>query len=178
MNASERNEILEMLAEGKITAAEAIDLLDGKAEKASAATAAPDPINALKAEETGIPTAGEESSVEAFKAAFPKRSADYGSIVITEDDVMKPGGPQVNGERPRWLKIRVRDLDTGHNRVNVSLPVGIVSFGLGIARRFGAEFDDQYNVDEIWKMVKEGERGVLVDVEDEEDNKHIQIYLD
>jgi hypothetical protein len=83
-----------------------------------------------------------------------------------------------NGERPRWLKIQVAQLSTGRNKVNVTLPLGIVNFGLGIARRFGADFDDDYPVEELWRMMKEGERGVLVDVEDEEDDERVQIYID
>lgn len=76
------------------------------------------------------------------------------------------------------MKIRVRDLDTGRNKVNISLPLGIVDMGLGLARRFGADFDSEYNIDEMWQMIKDGERGVLVDVEDEDDNQHVQIYID
>ena len=62
--------------------------------------------------------------------------------------------------------------------MKVTLPIGFVSFGLGLARRFGADFDDDYNIDDMWQMIKEGERGVLIDVEDEEDNEQVQIYLD
>lgn len=174
MNPNERNEILEMLAEGKITAAEAIALLDGKSVKPAAEPVTSDPIAALKAEEPAIPSAGDDPSIEAFKMTAPKKAAGYESITITEDDLVTKGGD----ERPRWLKIRVRDLGTGRNKVSVTLPLGLVNFGLGIARRFGAEFDDEYRVDEIWQMVKEGQRGVLIDVEDEEDNEQVQIYLD
>ncbi len=58
------------------------------------------------------------------------------------------------------------------------MPIGLVSFGLGIARRFGADFDDDQRIEDVWRLVKEGQRGMLIDVEDEEDNEQVQIYLD
>jgi hypothetical protein len=32
--------------------------------------------------------------------------------------------------RPRWVRIRVTDMDTGRTRVNVTLPIGLVKAGL------------------------------------------------
>lgn len=106
-----------------------------------------------------------------MKAAKP----DAGSFKLTREEIFSSAD---KGERPRWLKIRVRDLNTDRNKVSVTIPLGFISFGLGIARRFGADLDDSANIDEMWQMIKSGERGVLVDVEDEEDNEHVQIYLD
>lgn len=161
----ERNEILQLLAEGKITAVEAIDLLDKAGTDAA-------PVSNLKASEPAP-----DISVDEFKAASKSPAAvepDPFKIKISEDD-LSPN--KANGEKPRWLKIRVRNMETGRNKVSVSLPIGLVSFGLGVARRFGAEFDDDHDIDQIWQAIKEGEHGMLVDVEDEEDNEHVQIFL-
>lgn len=169
MNPDNKNEILELLAEGKITAAEAVELLAGmKAQPHQESTR-----SEMKAAEA-LGAADEAIAVEELKSSVSK-PVDPFQIKITEDDLSLT---KKNGESPRWLKIRVRDLDTGRNKVNVSLPLGIVGLGLGLARRFGADFDDEYNVNEMWQMIKEGERGVLVDVEDEDDNQHVQIYID
>ncbi len=48
---------------------------------------------------------------------------------------------------------------------------------MGIARRFSS---DMAGVDtgEIMALLKSEQRGVLVDVQDDEDNEHVQIYLD
>lgn len=172
MSTVNRNDILEMLAAGKITAQEAIDLLDGKEAKAFDSSAVAD-VGMLKAEEE-FEAASDALPADVIKSSA-NPSADPFKIRITEDDVLVK---ESNGQRPRWLKIRVRDLETGHNKVKVTLPLGLVSFGLGIARRFGADFDDDQNISEMWQMIKEGERGVLVDVEDAEDNEQVQIYLD
>jgi hypothetical protein len=162
---------LELLAEGKITAAEAIERLD---RKSPAAAKEPvenlDPLGALKADELASLKVAAEPPIDKELA---KKSEDF-NIVISEDDLKSPH----NGDRPRWLKIRVRDLESGRNKVSVTLPLGLVNFGLGIARRFGADLDEEFDSKELWQMLKEGQRGVLIDVEDEEDNEQVQIYLD
>ena len=174
MNPKDRAEILEMLASGRITAAEAVGLLDGFKGGAGYGSP-PQSSGELKAAEAVVTDVSTDIALEEFKRDSSMPPSDPFKIKITEDDlsVTKP-----NGERPRWLKIRVRDLGTGRNKVSVTLPIGFVSFGLGLARRFGADFDDDHNINDMWQMIKEGERGVLVDVEDEEDNEQVQIYLD
>jgi hypothetical protein len=173
MTTINRSEILEMLAAGKITAAEAIDLLDAKSGDVAKEPEAPASVEELKVDEAASLLADIGPAIDKSKSVVSKKSDEY-NIVISEDDLKSPS----NGDRPRWLKIRVRDLGTGRNKVSVTLPIGLVNFGLGVARRFGADFDDDQNVEELWRMLKEGERGVLVNVEDEEDNEQVQIYLD
>jgi hypothetical protein len=84
---------------------------------------------------------------------------------------------RANGEKPRWLRIRVRDMASGRNKVTINLPLRLVSFGLGIANRFGADLD-RAELDGLMEMIKHGEKGVLVEVEDDEDGEYVQIMLD
>jgi len=164
METNDKNEILRLLSEGKITASEAVELLDKSGS--SRAPQGPGMAEAVVVEKA--PPATELDMVD-FPASEPFK------IKVTEDDLALMDS---NGKRPRWLKIRVSELSSGRNKVNISLPMGFVGFGLGIARRFGADFDDEYKIDEMWSAIKQGERGVLVDVEDEEDDEHVQIFLD
>src|ERR1700730_16278711 len=39
-------------------------------------------------------------------------------------------------DRARWFHVRVTDQRSGHVRSNVSVPIGMVGFGLQFARRF------------------------------------------
>lgn len=168
MDANVRQEILQLLADGKISAAEAVSLLDSKTMPAADEAPAAEAIEELKASETVEAAAG-DIPVEELKAG------ELTSLKISRDEIL----PADNGnDRPRWLKIRVSELDSGRNRVNVTIPLGIVNFGLGIARHFGGERVEIAQAGELWQMVKDGQRGVLVDVEDEEDNEHVQIMLD
>lgn len=172
MNPTDRNEILEMLASGKISASEAVNLLDNIGKRQTAEQVSGEGVIDLKeAEHLSFES---ELTVEEIKESAKKAEEPYQIKIMQDDTLLK----KANGEKPRWLKIRVRNLETGKSKVSVTLPLGLVNFGLGVARHFGAEFDDDHNIHDMWQMVKEGERGVLVDVQDEEDNEHVQIYLD
>lgn len=171
MDPNRRNEILDMLAAGKITATEAISLLDDRSDKSIEAAPAEELVADLKQAEVDV-IDKTLIDVEEMKASKPDV---VGSFKLTREEIFTP---EDKGRRPRWLKVRVRDLNSDRNKVSVTIPLGFISFGLGIARRFGADLDDSVNIDEMWQMIRNGERGVLVDVEDEEDNQHVQIYLD
>lgn len=165
MESNDKYEILRLLSEGKISASEAVELLDKSGDPAGGQQQ---------------PAIDETIMVEKSPPASKLSAIDYPGaepfkIKVSEDDLAIVDG---NEKKPRWLKIRVSELSSGRNKVNISLPMGFVGFGLGIARRFGADFDDEYKIDEMWSAIKQGERGMLVDVEDEEDNEHVQIFLD
>lgn len=167
--------ILELLSEGKITTTEAIEMLDR----------GPDAAAGHKTPSSAFSAFPEEAqSASELKGKSPaSQSADDEAITITEDDLAltKPAGSGMvmdDGKRPRWLKIRVSNLETGHDRVSVTLPVGLISLGFGIAQRFGARDEDFTSVSEMWKVLKDGQQGVLIDVEDEEDNERVRIFLE
>ncbi len=137
LSQEKRAEILELLAAGKITAAEASELL----------TATP----TAKVEEPPVPPA---------------------PIPIQEDSVPKSS----NGKKPKWLHVRVNDLESGKSKVTVNVPLRMVKFGLNVGRRFAPELDG-VDWDDLSRVMTE-EEGVLVDVQDSEDGEHVQIYVD
>lgn len=167
MNTTVRAEILDMLAAGKISAAEAMNLLE-RVEPVPTGVQ----VEGLK------DTAQDESDAGAalereIKIDAPDDPAALKRTVPMDETYVSSG----NGDKPRWLKIRVRDRKTDRNKVTVTLPLGLVSSGLGLARRFGAETGD-VDLDEMMALVKSGERGMLIEVDDDEDGEHVQIYLD
>lgn len=135
MNTPSRIEILELLSKGKITAAEAANLLN-------------DPTPAEKA-----PPPPEKTA-----APIPTETADL-------------------NKKPSWFRVRVANLETGKNRVSVNIPVRMMKFGLKIGSRFSPEIEN-LDWNELSGMVQNMEAGVLVDVQDEDSNEHVQIYLD
>lgn len=160
MSEMERKEVLDMLAAGKITAAEAAELLSSLSKGAQPAA------EALKEKSPERGSVEDEVFVLDETAAWKPVEKPYPSDIVTS-----------NGDKPRWLRIRVRDMATGRNKVTVNLPLRLVSFGLGVANRFGADMNG-VEVGEILEAIKQGEKGILVDVEDEEDGEHVQIYLE
>jgi len=47
------------------------------------------------------------------------------------------GGPS----EPRWFRVRVTDLETGRNKVNVNLPMSLVEVGTRMGARFAPELE-------------------------------------
>jgi len=78
---------------------------------------------------------------------------------------------------PTMFRVRVRNLDTGENKVSVNIPVRMLKFGLKLGGRFAPELEG-LNLNEINEMVTGMESGMLVEVQNEESNEHVQVYLD
>lgn len=47
-----------------------------------------------------------------------------------------PPPPPPSGRGTRWFRVLVTDTNTGKNRVNVRLPIGLVSAGIKMGARF------------------------------------------
>jgi len=77
----------------------------------------------------------------------------------------------------KWFRIRVTDMATGRPKVNVNLPIGLVSVGAKIAGKFAPEAD-MIEVNQIIEAIRSGAQGKIIDVMDEEDGEHVEIYVE
>jgi hypothetical protein len=84
------------------------------------------------------------------------------------------GGP---GRKPRWLRVRVTDTDSGRPRVNVRLPISMVSVGLKMGSKFAPQIDG-LDSDSLMQIIESGELGQIVDVYDEDDGEHVEVFLE
>jgi hypothetical protein len=73
------------------------------------------------------------------------------------------------------LRVRVTDMITGKAKVNVNLPLGLVDAGMSIASQFAPGVDFDQIADAIRSGTMEGK---IVDVVDEEDGEHIEVFID
>jgi hypothetical protein len=74
-----------------------------------------------------------------------------------------------------WLRVRVTDMVTGKAKVTVNLPLGLVDAGMNIASQYAPDV----NFGEIAEAIRNGQmEGKIVDVIDEEDGEHIEVYID
>jgi len=79
-------------------------------------------------------------------------------------------------DRARWIRVRVTDERSGRVRTNVSVPIGMVGFGLGFARRFRG-VPGVGVVDEMFEAVRTGRRGTIFDVSNE-GGERVEIVID
>ena len=121
----ERLQILHMVEEGKLSAVEAVGLL-----------------NALA------------------KDARPAPQAE---------------APAKTGER--FFRVRVTDTRSGRHKVMVTLPLSLMDWGLRIGARFSPDVPD-INFQELSDLMRSTTDGKLVDVLDEEDGEHVEIFID
>jgi hypothetical protein len=78
--------------------------------------------------------------------------------------------------RARWFRVRVTDQRTGGVRSNVSVPIGMIGFGLGFARRF-RRMPGVEHVDEMFEAIRSGRRGVIFDIAGEH-GERVEIFID
>lgn len=74
--------------------------------------------------------------------------------------------------------MRVTDLRTGKRKVNVNIPLSLVDIGLKMGAKFSPVGMEGLDMTQIIAAVKSGGTGKIVDVEDEEDGEHVEIYVD
>ena len=79
-------------------------------------------------------------------------------------------------DRARWIRVRVTDERTGQVRTNVTVPIGMVGFGLDFARRFRG-VPGVNMVDEMFEAVRSGRRGTIFDVSNE-GGERVEILID
>ena len=72
--------------------------------------------------------------------------------------------------------MRVTDQRSGRMRTNVSVPIGMVGFGLGFARRFRG-VPGVGMVDDLFEAVRSGRRGTIFDVSNE-GGERVEILID
>lgn len=82
-----------------------------------------------------------------------------------------------SGRKPRWLRVRVTDVDTGRPRVNVRVPVGLINLGIKLGQQFVPEIEG-LDIGMLAKAIEDSETGAFVDVIDEEDGEHVEVFLE
>jgi hypothetical protein len=88
-----------------------------------------------------------------------------------------PAPPLPASAANRWLRIRVSDIETGKQRVNVNLPLAWVAVGLRIGSQYSPELDN-LDLSALLAHLDAGGGGQIVDVEDLDDGQRVQIFVD
>ena len=86
--------------------------------------------------------------------------------------------PRVSSGGPQWFRVRVTDLDTGRSKATVNIPLSLMDWGLRIGAKFAPEVAD-YNLNELTKILRQdGLDGKIIDVIDDEDGEHVEIFVE
>lgn len=107
-----------------------------------------------------------------------KISAEEGAKLLAAlSESRKPKNkPAIRGAagNARWLRVRVTDNFTGKTKATVNLPLRLVDAGLNIASHYAPDVA----FDELIEAINSGIEGKIIDVMDEEDGEHVEIYIE
>ena len=78
----------------------------------------------------------------------------------------------------QMLRVRVTDMSTGKTKVNVNVPMKLVDAGLNIAAQFTPEMENAQMMEAVKEALAENINGKIVDVVDEEDQEHVEIFIE
>ncbi len=78
----------------------------------------------------------------------------------------------------QMLRVRVTDMSTGKTKVNVNVPMKLVDAGLNIAAQFTPEMENAQMMEAVKEALAENMSGKIVDVVDEEDQEHVEIFIE
>ncbi len=114
--------------------------------------------------------------------------------MISEDKITAEEGAQLLGalsqrsEKTRMehrsslarqmLRVRVTDMNSGKTKVNVNVPMRLVDAGLNIAAQYTPEMENGQMLEAVKEALSENITGKIVDVIDEEDGEHVEIFIE
>ncbi len=78
---------------------------------------------------------------------------------------------------PRWLRVRVTDVNTGRSKASVQIPLDLVDAGLKIGAHFAPEVNG-VDMNNVMQAVRSGMTGKIIDVTDDVDGEHVEIYVE
>jgi hypothetical protein len=109
-----------------------------------------------------------------------KLSAEEGTKLLSAlSDRRLPTPPRPPGSSgsPRWLRIRVTDVRTGRSKASVQIPLALVDAGMKIGAHFAPEVEG-VDMSNVMEALRSGVTGKIIDVTDEEDGEHVEIYVE
>ena len=107
-----------------------------------------------------------------------KLSAEEGTKLLAALSVKRPASSRAAGPgSAKWLRIRVTDTRTGRSKASVQIPIALVDAGLKIGAHFAPEVDG-VDMSNVMEALRSGVTGKIIDVTDEEDGEHVEIYIE
>lgn len=92
---------------------------------------------------------------------------------------LDPAAPGRSGRpgAPRTLRIRVTDMVSGRSKASVQIPLALVDAGMKIGAHFAPEVEG-VDMTNVMDALRSGVTGKIIDVTDEEDGEHVEIFIE
>ena len=77
----------------------------------------------------------------------------------------------------QWFRVVVTDTTTGRIRVNVRMPVSLVNAGMKMGAKFSPQVEG-LNQEQLADFIRSGQIGKVIDVYDDDDGEHVEVYIE
>jgi hypothetical protein len=82
-----------------------------------------------------------------------------------------------SGKPGRWFRVVVTEISTGKSRANIRMLLGVINAGIKMGAHFAPQIDRMYN-DQISNAIQSGITGQILDVFDDEDGEHVEVFIE
>jgi hypothetical protein len=112
----------------------------------------------------------EEGKISAKDGAELLRALD-------RDKEESPAEPMKGASAARWFRVRITDTNSGKNKVNVNIPIGLVNVGMKMGAKFTPEIEG-FNLNDLMQAVRSGRQGKVMDVVSEDESERVEIFVE
>ncbi len=77
----------------------------------------------------------------------------------------------------RWFRVRVTDLNTGRNKINVNIPLGLVNVGMKMGARFVPKMEG-VEYEQLLEAIRSGQQGKVIDMMNNEEGERIEVFVE
>jgi hypothetical protein len=118
----------------------------------------------------------EENKIDASQAAELLKVVDSSESTNQTSEQAETSGGSL--KRGKWLVVKVTDTLTGKKKVNVRVPISLIRTASKIAGKAGRLNFGGVEIDNLEELLNTGVEGMIADVTDEEDGKHVEVCLE
>jgi hypothetical protein len=104
-------------------------------------------------------------------------SAEEGARLLEALEGPSSDPKSASGKSARWFRVRVTDTQTGKDKVNMNIPLGLVNVGMRMGAKFAPDVAGA-DVQELLRAVRLGVQGKVIDIQSNEDGERVEIYVD
>lgn len=99
------------------------------------------------------------------------------ALSANEEKKRRTTATNAAGNKARWFRVRVTDTKTGKTKTSVNIPLGLMEWGLHIGAQYAPEVAG-LDMEQLTEILQSGAMGKIVDVLDEEDGEHVEIFIE
>lgn len=96
---------------------------------------------------------------------------------LAQSNKTQTAEPLKGASNPRWFRVRVTDMASGRNKINVNIPMGLVNVGIKMGARFAPEMEG-VEYEQIIEAIHSGQQGKIMDVTNDEDGERVEIFVE